>query len=130
MNFFGPFLVVFLLSLLQATVLKTNFLLLFVLLKNSYGWAFLAGLILDLLTLQRLGLSSLLFLIVLLIFRLYSRKYEVRLPFLAPFIFFTSWLFAKIEGQVWSFWQGFILCLCLFPLRKKFEKESQLKLDL
>lgn len=121
---------VFLLSLLQATVLRVNFLLLFILLKNSYLWAFLAGLMLDLLAVQRLGLSSLLFLLILAIFKLYSRKYEPRLPFLLPFVFFTSFLFAKIEGAVWSFWQGLILCLFLLPLRDRFKKERQLKLDL
>lgn len=130
MKNFLLFLVVFFLSLLQATVLKVNLLLLFVLLKNSYSWAFLAGLILDLLTGQRLGLSSLLFLLILFLFHLYSRKYEPRLSFLIPFIFLASFFFAKIKGDVWSFWQGLIPSLCLFPLRKKFKKERQLKLDL
>lgn len=130
MKFFLSFLVVFLLSLFQATVLRLNLLLLFVLLKNSFLWAFLAGLILDLLTTQRLGLSSLLFLLILGIFHLYSRKYEPRLPFLIPFVFLASFFFAKIEKETWSFWQGVILSLCLFVLKKKFKKEKQLKLDL
>lgn len=130
MKSFLSFLIVFLLSLLQATVLKINLLLLFVLLKNSYRWAFLAGLILDLLTSQRLGLSSLLFLVILILFNLYSRKYEPRLFFLVPFVFFASFFFAKIEKEVWSFWAGLILSLCLIPLRKKFEREKQLRLDL
>ena len=130
MKFLFPLLIVFLLSLFQATVLPVNFLLLFVLLKNSYFWAFLAGFVLDLMASQRLGLSSLLFLLILAVFSLYSRKYEPRLPFLLPFVFLASFLFAKIEGEIWSFYQGLILCLCLFPLREKFKKERQLKLDL
>lgn len=124
------FLVVFVLSLLQATVLRVNFLLLFVLLQGSYSWAFLAGLILDLMTGQRLGLSSLLFLLILFLFQLYSRKYEPRWPFLLPFVFLASLFFAKIEGEIWSFWQGLFLALCLLPLREKFKRERQLKLDL
>jgi len=130
MNFLLSFLIVFFLCFLQATSLKVNFLLLFVLLKNKYRWAFLAGLVLDLLTLQRLGLSSLLFLVALFLFRLYSRKYEPQIFFLLPFVFLASFVFAKIESEIWSFWQGLILCFCLFLLRKKFKKERQLKLDL
>lgn len=121
---------VFLLSLGQSTILPVNFLLLFVLLKNSYGWGFVSGLVLDLLTGQRLGLSSLLFLLILGVFRLYSRKYEPRLAFLLPFVFLMSFFFAKIEKETWSFWQGLILCFCLLPLKEKFKKERQLKLDL
>ena len=130
MKIFLSFFIVFVLSLLQATVLRINFLLLFVLWKRSYFWAFLAGLIFDLMVGNRLGLSSLLFLLILLLFRLYSRKYEPHGFFLAVFAFLSSYIFAKVEAGAWSFWQGLILALCLLLLRKKFQKAWQLKLGL
>ncbi len=130
MKIFLPFLTVFILSLLQATVLKTNFLLVFVLWKRSSLWAFLAGLIFDLMAGNRLGLSSLLFLLILLLFRLYSRKYEPHGLFLAIFAFLSSYIFAKVEAGSWTFWQGLVPALCLVLLRKKFQKAWQLRLDL
>ena len=130
MKTFWRFLIIFLVSLLQSTVFSLNLLLIFILVEQSYWWAFLAGLSLDLLSGQRLGLSSLLFLIILFLFRLYSRKYEPRNFFLAPFVFLMSFLFAKIEVGNWNFREGIILVLCSFILRKRFKKKLQLKLDL
>jgi hypothetical protein len=130
MNFFGPFLIVFLLSLLQATVLRINFLLLFVLLKNSYFWAFLSGLVLDLLSVQRLGFSSFLLVLMVFFFRQYSKKYAPRYLFLAVYLFLCSFIFAKIQDLSWSYVEGLILCFVLWFFRKKFKKGKQLKLDL
>ena len=122
--------IVLLLSLFQSTVLSINFLLIFVLWKGSYPWAFWTGLVLDLMAGNRLGLSSFLFLLLLFLFRLYSRKYEPRPFFLITFIFLASFIFAKIEAESWSFWQGIVLSLGMLLLREQFEKERQLKLDL
>ena len=121
---------IFLLVLLQSTVLKTNLLLLFVIFQASYAWAFWAGLILDLFSHQPLGLSSLLFLMIVHLFKLYSRKYEPRFGFLLPFVFLTGWVFAKVEKQSWSLGQGLLLGLLTLPLRKHFNQENQLKLDI
>ena len=123
-------LLVLLLVLFQSTVLNLNFLLVFVLWRQRYYWAFFAGLVYDLLCGNLLGLSSLLFLFILLLFRLYSRKFEPSPLFLGPFVFLTSFLFARIEGQTWHFWQGLVLFLTILLLRRRFKKEIQLKLDL
>jgi len=124
------FLLVFLLALLQSTALKLNLLLLFVIFQGSYAWAFWTGLILDLLTSQRLGLSSLLFLMIIHFFKLYSRKYELRFRFLFVFVFFSSWIFAKIQAHTWSLWQNILLSFLVFFLQKKICSDIQLKLDL
>jgi len=124
------FLLMLAISFLQAVILKMNFLLLFVLLKRSYFWAFLSGLIFDLLTGNQLGLSSLLFLLILFLFRLYSRKYEPRSLFLFTFVFLVNFFFIKIEGLSWNFWQGILLALIILPFAYRFEKKRQLKLAL
>lgn len=123
-------LILFLLSLLQSTVLSINLLLIFVLWRGRYHWAFLAGLVFDLMAGNRLGLSSLLFLFILLLFRLYSRKFEPQPFFLATFVFLASFLFAKIEGQTWTLAQGLVLGLVIVLIRNCFTRERQLKLDL
>ena len=122
--------IVLLLGLLQSTILGINFLLVFILWRQRYYWAFLTGLIYDLMAHQRLGLSSLVFLFILLLFRLYLRKFEPRALFLVIFIFLAGYLFAQIEGQIWHFWQGVALAVSILLLRKSFRREVQLRLDL
>lgn len=124
------FLLILLLALLQSTVLKINLLLLLVLFPASYAWAFWGGLILDFLTSQRLGLSSLLFLIIVHVFKLYSRKYETRPSFLLPFVFLASWVFAQAEKLNWALSQGLFLMLTAWFISTRFSQEKQLKLDL
>ncbi len=124
------FLLVLGLALLQSTVLKLNFLLIFVIFQASYARAFWAGLFFDLLTSQRLGLSSLLFLIIVHLLKLYSRKYEPRPGFLLPFVFLASWVFAQAEKLNWSLSQGLFLMLIAWPLSARFSQEKQLKLAL
>lgn len=124
------FLVLVALVLLQSTVLNLNLLLLFVIWQGRYYWAFAAGLLLDLLSGQRLGLSGLLYLFIVLLFRLYSRKFEPRAPFLAVFVFLSSFIFAKIENQFWHWSDGLLLSLLILIFSRRFRKETQLKLDL
>ena len=124
------FLLVLLLALLQSTVLSLNLLLLFVLFQASYAWAFWAGLIFDLFSHQRLGLSSLIFLLTLHFMLLYTRKYEPRRRFLLPFVFLASWVFARVEKLNWSIGQGLLLLLIALALSARFSQAKQLKLDL
>lgn len=122
--------VVLLLSLFQSTVWSLNLLLVAVLWLGRYYWAFLAGLVYDLLSGERLGLSSLLFLFILLLFRLYLRKFEPRPLFLAIFTVLASYIFTHAHGQLWRWWHGLVLVLFVLLLRHRFRKERQLKLDL
>ena len=80
-------------------------------------WIFLVtvllGILLDSLTFQRIGGSSLVFSICLGLVYLYSRKYEVQNPFFVGVsVFLSSLLYAAIFIQKYSFW-GALVCSVL-----------------
>lgn len=110
------FIITIFLTILETTIVPARLILLVVLgvslllpEKQSLVFAFLAGLILDLVAGQTLGLSSFGFLIVSLFTSLYRRKFRAQHPaYLLPFTFFSLWLFAEISRQMF-FWQSALL---------------------
>lgn len=80
--------------------------------KREYWIFFLAfgsGLLLDLFTLQSLGLTSIFFVIFLFALLLYERKYEIQtLPFVVVSSFFGSLMYLLIMRSDMVFWQSFM----------------------
>lgn len=136
------FLVIFLLSLIQTSFVRINFLLILVLFFAFLGGevqalsvAFFAGLIFDLLKGGVLGLSSVGFLLVSLVILLYRQRFLPSHPFflfLATFL--SSFVFALIARIPWSFFEGLVLAVIVllvkffFPNVFETLKSGQLKL--
>jgi len=92
---------IFILVVLQSSILPLNLLLALILIRTalkpdrqSFYLAFWSGLLLDLAQGTPLGLSSLIFLLASLFLFLYSKKFEASYaPFLAVFVFLISLLY-------------------------------------
>lgn len=106
-NVLVSFLLILSLSFIQATVFSFNLVLLTVLslavlLTPRLGlfWAFLAGVILDLITGQPLGFSSLIFLALAFLLNLYKTKFKAtNFIYLLPFTLFSTWFFNLLKGE-------------------------------
>lgn len=90
--------------------------------------SFVAGVILDILTFQRVGISSILFLIFFGIFFLYQKRFEVQtIQFVFFFTLVTSFVyylfsqgkFLPIEAMVSGMIGGTIFLLCRMSNQKK-----------
>ena len=122
----------FLLALLQGSILSLN-LILFLLLvwaairppKETFLIAFLSGLFLDLVKGTWLGFSSLALLIATGLFILYSRRFDSLHPlFLAVFIFAVSFLWNLISQEPWLI-EGLVLVglsLLARPITKYYQE--------
>lgn len=90
--------------------------------------AFFAGLFLDLLTLGRLGISSLYFTIFIFIVYTYQNKFEIEtLNFITIFSFFGSLIYLLIQGTGLIILQSIIttiIAAASFAAYKKFNKKA------
>ncbi len=115
---------VFLLVLLQTTIIDFNFLLIFVLLLNFTGlemeglvFAFAGGILLDLFTGNRLGLSSLALLAAAFLIIFYKKRFHAgNLFFWLLFFFLGSLSFRLLKGQGWRLKEGLIMAFLSLPL--------------
>lgn len=120
-NVFFSILAIFLFAFLQATIVPFNLVLLAVLslsvlLPPRFGlfWAFLAGMILDLSTGQRLGFSSLIFLALSFLVNLYKSKFKAaHFFYLLPFTLVSTWFYNLLNGEMIFIINGIVTTLLL-----------------
>jgi len=113
---------IFILVVLQASILPLNLLLLLLLIvaalkpsQQSFYLAFWGGLFLDLGQGTSLGLSSLIFLLASLLLFLYSKKFEASYaPFLAIFVFLISLLYNQAVFGYLGWQKSLILAILAF----------------
>ena len=133
-------------AILEATIFPFNLVLLAVLSwgvlrspKSGLVWAFMAGLVLDLVTGETLGLSSLIFLLVIGLLNLYKTKFKAaNLIYLLPFTFFSACLFNLLKDEPFNIFNVIIttiLLLLVWPVAillggQKDEENLQLPLKL
>lgn len=116
------FFLLLLLTFLQSTILPLNLILLAILsvsvLKSTEAglvWAFLAGLILDFLTGETLGFSSLVFLMAVFLLNLYKTKFQAaNFLYLLPFTFLSAWVYTAAKGDPVSWLNLIITTLLIF----------------
>lgn len=108
---------IFILALVQTTIIGFNFLLVFVLVislaggeKESFLSAFISGLFLDLLAGSPLGLSSLAFLSLTFLAFAYKRKFQAKNLFFWIVIFLVgNFFFKMVNGQIWHWKEGLLM---------------------
>lgn len=139
------FLPIILFSFLESTVFSFPVALLFILSwagvksgKSSYLTAFLAGVLIDLLTLRTLGTTALVFLGLTFLHLLYQRKYtSTHLSFFLPVavlsvILYQFIFFKKIE--LWIIVTAFILTIIIrfyvVQVFLRFSNPDQMKLEI
>ncbi|MCJ7804747.1 hypothetical protein MUP35_03390 [Patescibacteria group bacterium] len=113
---------IFILVVLQASILPLNLLLALILIRTalkpdqqSFYLAFWSGLLLDLAQGTPLGLSSLIFLLASLLLLLYSKKFEASYaPFLAVFVFLISLLYNWIVIGYLGWQKSLVLSILTF----------------
>ena len=113
---------IFILSLLQASILPLNLLLVLILIRGAlkpdrqnFYLAFWSGLLLDLAQGTPLGLSSLIFLLASLLLFLYSKKFEaIYAPFLAVFTFLISLFYKRIVIGYLDWKESLLLAFLVF----------------
>jgi rod shape-determining protein MreD len=117
MTYFLTYLLLLIAGVLQTAVVPVNLLLLIVLdwailrdFKQGVLIGFFAGLILDFFSLGRLGLSSVIFLMIVFLINLYKRRWTMLNYWLTLFLTFAfSFLFNFLVGNFWSVREGLIL---------------------
>src|SRR4029078_5076110 len=132
----GIFLIgLFIAILLESTVTTLPLVLLIILFltimnrKNEvFIVAFFAGLLLDVLSLGRVGFSSLYFTIFVFLILLYQRRFEIEtINFVAIFSFLGSFFYLLIEGVRFALFQSVFataLVIISFLVFKKFNKKA------
>ena len=86
--------------------------------KESLWLAFLAGLLLSLLTGELLGWFSFFFLLAVGLVFLYRRRFDSRHPLFLPFfVFFSSLLLSRLTAHIWFWQKSFLLAGLAFFLR-------------
>jgi len=113
---------IFILVVLQASILPLNLLLALILIRTalkpdrqSFYLAFWSGLLLDLAQGTPLGLSSLIFLLASLFLFIYSKKFEASYaPFLAVFVFLISLLYYQTVFGYLGWQKSLILSILTF----------------
>ena len=113
---------IFILVILQGSILPLNLLLALILIRTalkpdrqSFYLAFWSGLLLDLAQGTPLGLSSLIFLLASLFLFLYSKKFEASYaPFLAVFVFLISLLYYQTVFGYLGWQKSLILSILTF----------------
>ena len=113
---------IFILVVLQASILPLNLLLVLILIRaslkpdqQSFYLAFWRGLLLDLAQGNPLGLSSLIFLLASLLLFLYSKKFEASYaPFLAVFVFLVSLLYNWVVVDYLGWQKSLMLAILTF----------------
>ncbi len=118
------------LSLFQTTLLPINLLLILVIIfslwqkaPESFVWAFLAGLFLDLFSFNQLGFSSIIFVSLDLILKLYRQRFSLDHPLVISFVLVTSYfLYSWLTGREIGIWEAVILLVVILVIRL-FRKE-------
>ena len=113
---------IFILVVLQSSILPLNLLLALILIRTalkpdrqSFYLAFWSGLLLDLAQGTPLGLSSLIFLLASLFLFIYSKKFEASYaPFLAVFVFLISLLYYQTVFGYLGWQKSLILSILTF----------------
>lgn len=113
---------IFILVVLQGSILPLNLLLALILIRvalkpdqQSFYLAFWSGLLLDLAQGTLLGLSSLIFLLASLLLFFYSKKFEASYaPFLAVFVFLVSLLYYRTVFGYLGWQKSLILAILTF----------------
>jgi len=113
---------IFILVVLQSSILPLNLLLALILIRaaskpdqQSFYLAFWSGLLLDLAQGTPLGLSSLIFLLASLLLFFYSKKFEASYaPFLAVFVFLMSLLYYRTVFGYLGWQKSLILAILTF----------------
>ena len=144
MTHFFTFLAILIAGVLQTAAVPVNLLLLIVLdwailrdFRQGIVIGFFAGLVLDFLSLGRLGFSSIIFLGIVFLINLYKRRWDLPnfwLTLVLTFIF--SFVFNAFLGRFWSIKEGLVLVIVnavFYPLVSWWQKQEfgdQLKLNL
>lgn len=138
MTFIIYFLLLFTGLMIETTFLKIPFVLIILLViflrfKNQgiFFLAFVMGILLDSLNIQRLGISSLLFLLFLFCVSLYEKKYQIKtLPFVIISSFFGVLSYSYIIYHSYSIWivtlLGTFTGVFLFLLLSKLDEDVSL----
>lgn len=113
---------IFILIILQGSILPLNLLLVLILIRaalkpgqQSFYLAFWGGLLLDLAQGTPLGLSSLIFLLASLLLFLYSKKFEpAYTPFLAVFVFLISLFYNQTVVGYLGWQKSLVLSILTF----------------
>lgn len=113
------------LSLIQTTLLPINFLLIFIIVfslwkkaPQSFLWAFLAGLFLDLFSLRQLGFSAIIFVSFDFILKLYRQRFSFDHPLVVSLVLVIGYLlFSWLTGREIRIWEGIILLAILLTIR-------------
>ncbi len=100
-GFFITCIVIFLAIFLEATIIHLPLILLsllifFIITRSAdvFLMAFLFGMLIDLLTVQRVGVSSVFYIITLFLTSLYERKYSIQtVPYIFIATLISSWLY-------------------------------------
>jgi len=111
------------LALVQSTITSFNLLLFFLLVMAMAGketeslvFGFLGGILLDLLTGSRLGISSLSFLLAVMAVILYKRKFSSSNLWFWLFIFLLSgFLTNLVAGKPWHWQDGLVTIILVLP---------------
>lgn len=109
-------------AFIQATIFSFNFVLLLVLswgvlrsAKSGLIFAFLAGLVIDLVIGKTLGLSSLTFLLIIALLNLYKVKFKAtNFSYLLPFTFLSAGFYNLFAGEPLLFWNLTATTILLF----------------
>lgn len=132
----GVFLIsLFIAILLESTITTLPLVLLIILFlaimnrKNEvFVVAFFAGLLLDVLSLGRVGFSSLYFTIFVFLIFLYQRRFEIEtLNFVVIFSFLGSFFYLLLEGVRFAFFQSVFatgLIIISYLVFRKFNKKA------
>lgn len=113
------------LSLLQVTLLPINFLLIFVIVfslwkkaPESFLWAFLGGLFLDLFSFGQLGFSAIVFVTLDFLLKLYRQRFSLDHPLVIIFVLVISYLlFSWLTGKEIKIGEGVVLLVVLLIIR-------------
>jgi rod shape-determining protein MreD len=124
------------LAFIQTTIYNFNFLWLFILIlalagqeKEALVFAFVGGILFDLLSLSTLGISSLVLIFCVLLVILYQQKFATKnLIFWLIFFFIGNTFFKLVKGQGWRWEEAAISTLFVllsFFILSKFGVVSQ-----
>lgn len=113
---------IILLSFAQATMTSANLVLLAIVsfgvlfsVRAGLVWAFLAGVVLDIIVGKNLGFSSLIFLLTILLLNLYKTKFKAaNFFYLLPFTFLSVWFYNLSAGVPFVFLNVVLTTALLF----------------
>src|SRR4030042_3125377 len=112
-------------SLMQATLLPLNLLLVLVIIfslwqeaPQSFLWVFLGGLFLDLFSFKPLGFSAMIFVSLDLLLKLYHQRFSLDHPLVISFVLISSYLvYSWLTGREVRIGEGLVLLFILLLIR-------------